>query len=478
MRVMCESSNPREQYSSRKQKDEKREHSKSGTKNVVANNRKWNNLLKLEAGEGKQLCNDHRVGFLKGNTKHENEINKKKCPNNNNTNNKNKNIMKRISSKIIFRRKFARYNEVRQKLNDKWKSMCTNSREFDHCSTKCKSYANKKQSLAKYSTCGFGFNKEITNKKCPTVRPSFPGKGTYNHRFAYDKALQLHRKGVDADVLYKVKNKTDSIYAINGKFLLKNDKRWAAGSTLNKASLKGQSKKKTLKTKKLVDSQEITSGYDTLGLKKSSKNEKNKKKSNNRIEEITTIQKGKMERKKKKENEEFVRNQNTREIKKSVLSQLSQTIIGKLFKKNAKHNERKNKNDNSTGESASKKRREGEDNEKREKFIREQNARKTDKNFKMSAEESNEKYDANKKQRVEERSWTKRVEDKQKQMDIDLVESQTLDRLKYQQFPTSKYENNINNHKNSVFERNSVNRYNGHKVRIYMCVCIIAAIKL
>lgn len=210
-------------------------------KKSIADVTQLNNSSKPEFEKRKKvfITPIEETGFQK-----ENPVNRKIKPTSNvnrklkinNTNNDK--TVQRISSKVIFNRTFFKYDDIQRKLKAKFKSTYKSNGKFDPNSTKYKAYINKKlnkknKSLLKYSICN---TKESKKKNCTRLCSDFPGKGTYNHRFAYDDALQLHKKGIDIDVLYKVKNKTDSIYVINGEFLWAKNKRSDAFLSLSNQS--------------------------------------------------------------------------------------------------------------------------------------------------------------------------------------------------------------------------------------------------
>jgi len=184
--------------------------------------------------------------------------------------------------------------------------------------------------------CSFGFNREIQKKK-RTVCPELPGKGTYNHRFAYDDALQLQRKGVEVDVLYKVKNKTDSIYVINGEFLWTKNKRSA---TCFKSSKKPKvvlnTAEKINQNQKLAESLMSISIHERAELAKMLKESERKK----RLAKMVLFQKAEAEREKKLKLEELIRKRDLENIEKDLRAkELSKMLTEKSLKK--KENEEK-----------------------------------------------------------------------------------------------------------------------------------------
>lgn len=196
------------------------------------------------------------TGFQKDNQvnrkiKPTSNVNKKQKTNNTN----NDKTIQRISSKIVFNRTFFKYDDVQRKLKAKFKSAYKSDGKFDPNSTKYKAYINKKVNkknklLLKYSTCNA---EKIKKNKRMRLCSDLPGKGTYNHRFAYDDALQLYKKGIDVDVLYKVKNKTDSVYVINGEFLWAKNKRSNAFSSSNRSADEDVAKSQTLIEEEALD---------------------------------------------------------------------------------------------------------------------------------------------------------------------------------------------------------------------------------
>lgn len=196
------------------------------------------------------------TGFQKDNQvnrkiKPTSNVNKKQKTNNTN----NDKTVQRISSKIVFNRTFFKYDDVQRKLKAKFKSAYKSDGKFDPNSTKYKAYINKKVNkknklLLKYSTCNA---EKIKKNKRMRLCSDLPGKGTYNHRFAYDDALQLYKKGIDVDVLYKVKNKTDSVYVINGEFLWAKNKRSNAFSSSNRSADEDVAKSQTLIEEEALD---------------------------------------------------------------------------------------------------------------------------------------------------------------------------------------------------------------------------------
>lgn len=185
-----------------------------------------NKVLQIEAGKEKKSFPFKQMACPKENlanfkTKNKNEMIKKPC---HYINIHNEKTLKKSPSHIVYSRKFSKYNEcIQKKLKAEFKSNFKSSGKFDKQSNKYKAYIKKNRnennkSLLKYSICSSRFN-EVKKKKRTNLCSDLPGKGTYNHRFAYDEALQLNKQGIDVDVMYKVKNKTDSIYVINGEFL-------------------------------------------------------------------------------------------------------------------------------------------------------------------------------------------------------------------------------------------------------------------
>lgn len=333
-RVILKSPCDRDYYDDRhKSRNDGRPPVKSSAKNSVVNNKKLNILSNPEAG------NRNIIGCSKSSvhqkTKSRSKINKTALFRDNRNN-----AIKKISSNLIFTRRFSRYNDVRGKLKgDKFKSTYENSGQFDETSTNYKSYVRKprNKSFLKYSTCsGLKLNEKVNKKKKRTgLCSDLPGTGTYNHRFAYDQALKLHAKGVDVDVLYKVKNKSDSIYVINGAFARTNNKRPPASRYLN-----------ALDTSKLTNNQRTNCGKketngdalveaqkgmkknegkdDALWLEELAKKRKIEEEKRKRISEIKNA---KIEKENKQKRKELIRKQNLREAEKNLrATQLSKLL--------------------------------------------------------------------------------------------------------------------------------------------------------
>eukprot|EP00102_Acyrthosiphon_pisum_P010427 XP_008178733.1 PREDICTED: uncharacterized protein LOC100574056 isoform X2 [Acyrthosiphon pisum] len=312
------------------------------TKMSVLNVKK--RIKNYEAGENEKSCNYKPVDsskriIAKKIVKHcKIKTNEQfQCPNNMESKKK----IKKIPS-TIFSRKFSKYKDVQQKLKAKFKSNYNSSGKFDQSSTKYKAYVNKNKnkknkSFLKYSMCSFGFNREILKKK-RTVCPELPGKGTYNHRFAYDDALQLQRKGIEVDVLYKVKNKTDSIYVINGEFLWTKNKRSAISSKKPKAVL--NTADKIRQEQKLTESLISLSLQEKAELAKMLKENARKK----RLAKMVLLQKAEVEREKKLRLEEFIRKRDLENIEKDLRAkELSKMLTEKSLKKRANDQKRKQK---------------------------------------------------------------------------------------------------------------------------------------
>lgn len=234
----------------------------------------------------------------------------------------------------IFSRKFSKYRDVRRRLKAKFKSTYKSSGKFDQGSTKYKAYINKKKnkknkSFLKYSMCSFGFNREILKKK-RTVCPELPGKGAYNHRFAYDDALQLQREGIEVDVLYKVKNKTDSIYVINGEFLWTKNKRPATClKSPKKSKLVVNTKDKIKQDQKLAESLISMTIQEKAEFAKMLKENEKKK----RLAKMILLQKAELERQKKLRLEEFIRKRDLENIEKDLRAkELSKSLREKSLK--------------------------------------------------------------------------------------------------------------------------------------------------
>lgn len=228
----------------------------------IADVTQLNNSSKPEFDKRKKvtIISVEETGFQKGNQvnrkiKPTSNVNKKLKTNNTN----NDKTVQRISSKVVFNRTFFKYDDVQRKLKAKFKSAYKSDGKFDPNSTKYKAYINKNVNkknklLLKYSTCNA---EKIKKNKRIRLCSDLPGKGTYNHRFAYDDALQLHKKGIDVDVLYKVKNKTDSIYVINGEFLWGKNKRSGAFSSSNRSADEDVAKSQTSIEEEALGSKEL-----------------------------------------------------------------------------------------------------------------------------------------------------------------------------------------------------------------------------
>lgn len=302
-------------------------------------------IKNYEAGENEKSCNYKPVDLSKriiANKieKHKIQTNEQfQCPNNIEPKKK----IKKIPSKI-FSRKFSKYKDVQRKLKAKFKSNYKSIGKFDQSSTKYKAYVNKNKnkknkSLLKYSMCSFGFNREILKKK-RTVCPELPGKGTYNHRFAYDDALKLHRKGIEVDVLYKVKNKTDSIYVINGEFLWTKNKRTATSTSSKKTKVVINTADKITQEQKLTESLISISIQEKAELAKMLKENERKK----RLAKMVLLQKAEVEREKKLRLEEFIRKRDLENIEKDLRAkELSKMLLEKSLKKKANDEKRNQK---------------------------------------------------------------------------------------------------------------------------------------
>lgn len=311
------------------------------TKMSVINVKK--RIENYEVGENEKSCNYKPVDFSKRTiankiVKHKIKSNEKfQCPNSMEPEKK----IKKMPSKI-FSRKFSKYKDVQRKLKAKFKSNYKSSGKFDQSSTKYKAYVNKNKnnknkSFLKYSMCSFGFNREILKKK-RTVCPELPGKGTYNHRFAYDDALQLQRKGIEVDVLYKVKNKTDSIYVINGEFLWTKNKRSAVSSKKPKVVI--NTADKITQEQKLTESLISLSIQEKAELAKMLKENERKK----RLAKMVLSQKAEFEREKKLRLEEFLRKRDLENIKKDLRAkEISKILTEKSLKKKANDEKRNQK---------------------------------------------------------------------------------------------------------------------------------------
>lgn len=306
-----------------------------------------NKINNYEAGENEKYCNYKPVDLskrIRANkiVKHKIKIHEKfQCPDIVKAEKK----MLKMPSKI-FSRKFSKYKDVQQKLRAKFKSTYKSSGQFDQSSTKYKAYVNKNKnnknkSLLKYSMCSFGFNREIQKKKRTVLCPELPGKGTYNHRFAYDDALQLQRKGIEVDVLYKVKNKTDSIYVINGEFLWTKNKRSATSfKSPKKSKVVLNTTDKINQNQKLAESLMSKSIHERAELAKMLKENERKK----RLAKMVLLHKAEAEREKKLRLEELIRKRDLENIEKDLRAkELSKMLAEKSLKKKANEEKLKQK---------------------------------------------------------------------------------------------------------------------------------------
>lgn len=234
----------------------------------------------------------------------------------------------KISSRAVFRRKFSKYSDVPRKLKSKFKS---SSGKCDRNSVRYKVYVNKDpnkkyKSFLKHSMCSFGFHNGVKKKKRTVPCPDLPGKGAYNHRFAYGEALRLHQKGSEADVLYKVKNKTNSVYVINGEFLSMGNDRLDGSSKERNHANSPEQMDGNLKAdeEKLLCSEELAKMHETNAIEEQERAKLDAK----RI--------SKAEKEKKKKYEEFVRKQKFRETEKKLRTeQLTKMLNEKSLKKKA-----------------------------------------------------------------------------------------------------------------------------------------------
>lgn len=309
------------QYESPNSKVKKNQLPKLEIKKSVIKIKKLNGLSNLDAGEGKKALTDFKqvnyskIDLGKQNTKCKNTIINTSVGQNNSRNGKN-NIL--FLQRKDFSRKFSKYNDVHRKLNAKFKSTYNSSGKFDVSSTKYKAFVNsnqnkKNKSLLKHSLCNLGsknlkrvdddkkknksslpkrsicsqdFKKEmktVTSAVCANL----PGKGTYNHRFAYDQALKLHQKGINVDVLYKVKSTDDSIYLINGEFLLSSNS--VSQSRTRREKLQSNKKKLVddkMKREELIKAQEIEKNRKNILSKVAEKRAKSEREKILRQEEI------------------------------------------------------------------------------------------------------------------------------------------------------------------------------------------------
>lgn len=299
-----------------------------------------NKLLKPEAGEGEKSFLFKRVNFPNVNVDNLKTKNKNEAIEKRHQNIKNEKILKKMSSHMVFSRTFSKYNgSVQQKLKAEFKSNFKSSGKYDEQSSKYKAYIKKNRnkknkSLLKYSMCSSGFNNEIKKKKRTVLCPDLPGKGTYNHRFAYDEALRLHKKGIDVDVLYKVKNKTDSIYVINGEFL------WTKNSRRSSKLHKAKSKLDTIS----VEQNRINEKIEQLNrLKKSEETNakwlKNNDPEKQRLARIASIQRANELREKEQLYEELDRKRTMRELQKQLRAvELQKMLMRNMLKANKPNN--------------------------------------------------------------------------------------------------------------------------------------------
>ncbi|VVC28908.1 Hypothetical protein CINCED_3A024101 [Cinara cedri] len=222
------------------------------------------------------------------------------------------NTIHKISSNLIYTRRFSRYTDVQKRLKtNKFKSTNENIGKFDENSTNYKLYVNtntnkKNKPLLKYSICVDLNEKRKTNKRTGLCS-DLPGKGTYNHRFAYDQALKLHAQGVDVDVLYKVKNSLDSVYVVNGTFpIIKQEN--------NMVELQKPDEPKKRKKKNKDEA--------ALRLEEYNKNLELEEENRKRLLALEELKKEKLERQKQLKREELIRKQKIREAEREQLSKL------------------------------------------------------------------------------------------------------------------------------------------------------------
>lgn len=241
----------------------------------------------------------------------------------------------------------------------KFKSTYASSGKYDPDSTGYKAYVKKTSAadadadaddadgnaspmLLNRTVCSANFRREPKNRKRAVTCSDLPGKGVYNHRFAYDEALKLHRKGVAVDVLYKVKNRTDSVYVINGEFLWtksspsSDDDNGAAGvpgrnRRAGSSSERQRSRQRTAAAAAAAAGATGAGGSDKRGepaagpprkemtdeelawLEELARMQEEKKKKKSRQAEIALARRREAEREKREKYEEFVRKQKARE---------------------------------------------------------------------------------------------------------------------------------------------------------------------
>lgn len=323
---------------SRKLKGEKNELPKLKTERTHLQS---NNFLKHKvAGVGGKSLASNQVNILKENDIDEKRKHKKQCKDNIDYNNENK--LGNISSTVFFKRKFSKYNDVEHKLEAKFKSTYKNCGHFDPSWTKYKAYVNtnqnkKNKSYLKYAICSSGSCGGSKKIKRTAACSDLPGKGTYNHRIAYDEALQLHRKGIDVDVLYKVKNnKTDSIYVVNGEFLYaKNTKGYSrskkhkSGSNMNNINQNQIDDGNSI----TMDKNQSSPEKEALWLAELAKIRKDEETRKNRLANIASVHRKIAEKEKKEKLEKFLRDQKIKEADKEFRTeQLRKTARAKALK--------------------------------------------------------------------------------------------------------------------------------------------------
>lgn len=299
--------------------------------------------LKPEAGEGEKSFPRLRRGdFPNRNVasivteRNDREI-QKPCPGNGGSSVTKPN---KIPSNMVYSRKFCKYDgSVRKKLKTVFKSNFMRDGQFDEPYSKYNNtdikayvvkYRNKKnKSLLKYSMCSSGFDKEMKKKKRSVRCKDLPGKGTYNHRFAYDEALQLHKKGIDVDVLYKVKNKTDSIYVINGEFLWTKCGRRPSIPRPHVFDACLVAKEQNRKAEQLRTTQELAELDELEAI--AIANEKDLQKE--LLARIASIQKAKDEQERHRIYDELFKERNARDLEKQrrtkELNKMRKTLIGR-----------------------------------------------------------------------------------------------------------------------------------------------------
>lgn len=335
----------------RKLKGEKNKLPKSKTERTPL---QLNNVLKHRgASVGEKSTAIDQVNILRENVIDEKKKLKKQCTDDIDYNNETE--LSRISSTVFFKRKFSKYNDVGHKLEAKFQSTYKNCGQFDHSWTKYKAYMNKnknkknksylKYAICSSSPCGNLIKKKRTAPACADL----PGKGFYNHRVAYDEALQLHKKGIDVDVLYKVKNnKTDSIYVVNGGFLhskntkgFRRSKKHKFGSDMNDINRNRiDDDDNTINDEKHSSSEE-----EALWLAKRAKIRKDKETRKNKSVNIASVDRKNAEEEKNEKLEKFLRDQKIKEADEEFRTEELREIAHAKTSKKPRNQEQEARND-------------------------------------------------------------------------------------------------------------------------------------